>query len=246
MAILLLFLILAAILLPGLMRFFFAMIGLFVIVVITIVVAHAEPAGQDDVIIHDRTHYTNCTDSTYTKIVRARPPYYILLTCMDPHSDRVLPSCTAGGTSFCTMDDCDKVRLKFDHQWVEGEVSGMACGIVDEYGKTEVIRPTAQEASTEPRPSANEPTDKCNPYLVVLDSLYTRATVMCTTDYMDSKVGLAVRNLALICYDELSKSKINDLIRKGFDDFNNEAKANGKQTACKLAGQTQEYLGKSK
>jgi hypothetical protein len=228
MVMMLLFFILIAILLPGLMRFFFAMVVLFIIVTI----AHAEPAGSNDVTITDRTRYANCTDSTQTKIVPARPPYYILLTCVDPHNAKVLPHCSAGGTSYCSMEDCEKSRLSFGHPWTARATSGFACAIVDEYGGTEIIRPMAQEPAAVPQPTTSTKPAECEPAFVRMNAELIHATVACNKNYMDTAIGVEIMELSSACYASLGEAKATIIARTAMEDWEKTAKEKGKKEAC--------------
>ena len=77
-----------------------------------------------------------------------------------------------------------------------------------------------------------EPAAKCDPTFVTMNAILTYATTMCNKNYMDTKIGIDVMELAHECDAALGRQKIRSIMRDAMRDWDDTAKESGKKEAC--------------
>jgi hypothetical protein len=79
-----------------------------------------------------------------------------------------------------------------------------------------------------------EPASKCDPVFVTMNAELTHATIACNKDYMDTKIGIDVMELAHECDAVLGRTKIHSIMLKAMRNWENVAKEKGKHEACEM------------
>jgi hypothetical protein len=84
----------------------------------------------------------------------------------------------------------------------------------------------------DPPAARAEPAAECEPAFVRMNAELVHATIACNKNYMDTKLGVEVMELAYVCYASLGVAKATIIARTAMEDWEKTAKEKGKKVAC--------------